>query len=331
MPGNRLFRRFMMSSSLMALGLLGAARASAQGAPAVTLSTTLVTFGPQLATTTSAAQMVTLTNSGSAPLTIAGITLVGSFAETNTCPTSPTSLAAGASCTFSITFAPIAGSNTPVPGLIDIMDNATPAQQAITLAGTAAAFSLSSSPTSATVAPGASATYTISVTPLGGFNAAVSLTCGGLPQGAACSLSPSSVTPNGSAAVTSTLTITTTGSAGAPGGRTRPAPPGPLQPWGAVAFWLAAVFSILSAALLAVRTGGRSRFRQRARFAMAGFVVAALLMAALAATACGGGGGSSSGGSSNTPAGNYTVLVSGSTPAGSGTFTSPVSVMLTVD
>jgi len=334
MQGNRTFRRFILSSSLMALGLVAAVRASAQGAPAVTLSATTVTFGPQLANTVSAAQTVTLTNSGNAPLTFAGITLVGSFAQTNTCPSGSASLAAGANCTFSITFNPIAGSNMLVVGLIEIMDNAAPIAQAITLEGTAEAFSLSASPTTASVSAGSSATYTISVTPLGGFNAAVSLTCGTLPTGARCNFSPASVTPDGLNAITSTLTISTTGSGSAPDGRTRFSPPsGPALRWifWLGAFWLAAILSILSAGWLASAVTRRSQPRQRPRPALAGLIVGALLVAALAATDCGGGGGSSSGGSSKTPAGTYTVLLTGSASAGSGTFTSPVSVMLTVN
>ena len=334
MHGNRTFQRYTVSSSLMALGLLAVSHSFAQGAPAVTLSATSVTFGPQLANTTSAAQTVTLTNSGGAPLTFAGITLVGSFAQTNTCLSGSNSLAAGANCTFSITFSPTAGSNTPVPGLIEIMDDAAPIPQAITLVGTAQAFSLSASPTSASVSAGSSASYTISVTPLGGFNASASLTCGSLPTGARCNFSPASVTPNGSTASTSTLTVSTTGPGSAPGGRTRPSPPSGPAPHGMLglgAFWLAAIVSILSAGWFASRAGRRSQRTQRSRFARAGLVIGALLMAALAATACGGGGGSSSGGSSRTPAGTYTVLVTGSASAGSGTFTSPVSVTLTVN
>jgi trimeric autotransporter adhesin len=326
MHGNRTLRRSILSSFTMALGLLAASRAPAQSAPAVTLSATVVTFGPQLANTTSPAQTVTLTNSGNAPLTFAGITLVGSFAQTNTCPTGSTPLAAGANCTLSITFNPIAGSNTPVPGLIEIMDNAAPIPQAITLVGTAQAFSLSASPSSARVSVGGSATYTISVAPLGGFNAAVSFSCSGLPAGASCSFSPASVTPNGSSAISSSLTISTTGSASAPGGRTPPGPPpGPNWLWTA---WLAAALSILSAGLIAAWARKRRNGKLRSGFAAA-LVLATMLVAMLAVPGCGGGSSSSSG-SSATPAGNYTVLVTGSTPAGSGTLTSPVSVTLNV-
>jgi hypothetical protein len=67
-----------------------------------------------------------------------------------------------------------------------------------------------STPTgTATVTAGQPATYTITITPSGGFSSAVNFACTGLPSQAACSFNPASVTPNGSAANT-TLTISTT-------------------------------------------------------------------------------------------------------------------------
>jgi|GEM_PF-1958258 len=65
-------------------------------------------------------------------------------------------------------------------------------------------------PTTATVAAGSPATYTISVTAIQGFNSPVTLTCSGLPLGTSCAFNPPAVTP-GASAVTSVLTITTTG------------------------------------------------------------------------------------------------------------------------
>ena len=69
-------------------------------------------FGSQLVGTTSGAQPVTLTNSGTAPLSITGISMSGAssadFAETDTCPVSPATLAVNASCTISVTFSPTA-------------------------------------------------------------------------------------------------------------------------------------------------------------------------------------------------------------------------------
>jgi subtilase family serine protease len=66
-------------------------------------------------------------------------------------------------------------------------------------------FSVGVSPSSTTVAPGAPASFTVSVGSTGGYAGTVSLSVTGLPQGASASFSPSSVTGFGS----STLTIQT--------------------------------------------------------------------------------------------------------------------------
>src|SRR6266568_1741076 len=62
-------------------------------------------------------------------------------------------------------------------------------------------FSLSTSPSSLTIAQGTSGASTITVTPLNGFNGSVGLSASGLPNGVASSFNPSST------ANTSTLTL----------------------------------------------------------------------------------------------------------------------------
>lgn len=71
-------------------------------------------------------------------------------------------------------------------------------------------FTLSAGSSSISAVPGQSGTDTISVTPVNGFNAAVSFACSGLPSEAQCSFSPASVTPSGSGAASTTMTILTT-------------------------------------------------------------------------------------------------------------------------
>lgn len=83
-------------------------------------------------------------------------------------------------------------------------------------------FSLSSSPTSLTVAAGSQGSVTLTVAPVDGFSAAVSFACSGLPSGATCSFSPSTVTPSGGSSATTTLTIAAAASDAAL--QTRPAP-----------------------------------------------------------------------------------------------------------
>ncbi len=66
-------------------------------------------------------------------------------------------------------------------------------------------FALSPTPASQSVTQGASTTFTVTVTPSGGFTGAVSFSVSGLPAGATGGFNPGSVTGSGS----STLTVTT--------------------------------------------------------------------------------------------------------------------------
>src|SRR6266850_1915925 len=103
-------------------------------APAVSLSPPSLTFSSQLVGTTSAAQVVTLTNSGNATLSITQIVASGDFAQTNTCGSS---LGAGANCTISVTFIPTAtGTRT---GAVTLTDNASGSPQTVALSGTGTA------------------------------------------------------------------------------------------------------------------------------------------------------------------------------------------------
>jgi hypothetical protein len=65
-------------------------------------------------------------------------------------------------------------------------------------------FTLSASPSSQTVAQGAGTSYTVTVTPSGGFNGTVTFSGTGLPSGATAGFSPSSVVVSGA----STLSVT---------------------------------------------------------------------------------------------------------------------------
>ena len=69
-------------------------------------------------------------------------------------------------------------------------------------------FSISASPASQTVLKGNSTTYTVTVTPAGGFTGTVTLSASGLPIGASASFNPGTITTSGS----STMTVTTSAS-----------------------------------------------------------------------------------------------------------------------
>jgi leucyl aminopeptidase len=76
-------------------------------------------------------------------------------------------------------------------------------------------FGVSCSPSSLSIAKGATGNTTCTVSSSGGFNSAVSLGCSGLPSGVTCSYSPASVTPPANGSATSTLTLTVSASAAA--------------------------------------------------------------------------------------------------------------------
>jgi hypothetical protein len=127
-------------TQLVAYGLLGTA-------PSVTLSPGTLTFANQNLNTTSAAQVLTVTNNGTASLSVNSVNLTGDFAQTNTCTTS---IAAGAGCTINVTFTPTAiGTRT---GTLSITDNGAGSPQTVTLSGTGstAAPGVSLTPSSVT-------------------------------------------------------------------------------------------------------------------------------------------------------------------------------------
>lgn len=103
---------------------------------AVNLSSSNVVFAEQSVGSSSAAQTVTLTNTGNGLLLISSIAITGSFSQTNDCGTS---LIAGATCTISIIFTPTTSGEES--GSIIITDNTEDSPQTITLLGTGSSSS----------------------------------------------------------------------------------------------------------------------------------------------------------------------------------------------
>jgi hypothetical protein len=103
--------------------------------PVATLTPLLLSFGSQTTGVASAAQSVTLSNTGNAPLSITGIAVMGAnasdFTETNNCGAS---LAASATCTINIVFDPTAAAGTETATL-NVADNATGTPQQVALSG----------------------------------------------------------------------------------------------------------------------------------------------------------------------------------------------------
>lgn len=146
-------------------------------APLVTLSPNSVTFPSTAVGVKSSAQVVTLTNTGNESASITSITLSGTnmsdFTETNTCGSS---VAAGKSCTISVTFTPGATGNRSAT--LSVADNAAGSPQTVTLSGAGSSqASVSLSPTSinfGTVSLGANAPKLVTVTNTGNTTLIVS-------------------------------------------------------------------------------------------------------------------------------------------------------------
>jgi len=107
-------------------------------APVASIAPGSVVFGNQTINTTSAAQIVTLTNTGNAALSIAGITVTetnaGDFAQTNACGSS---VAAGANCTIAVTFTSTAtGARTGTLTVTDNNNGMAGSTQTVSLSGT---------------------------------------------------------------------------------------------------------------------------------------------------------------------------------------------------
>lgn len=182
--------------------------------PTVTVSPTSVSFTAQPMESSSSAQSVTLTNSTTSALSLGSIQISGDFAETNNCPTT---LASGSGCTVAVTFTPTATGNrsgTMTISTATINGNGQSTAQVVNLTGAGTDFSLASSPSTNTLGVGATATYSLNVSPTGGnFNNMVKLSCSVDTTMATCSVSPSAVTPNGSPAAAQLIVSNAQGAA----------------------------------------------------------------------------------------------------------------------
>ena len=278
-------------------------------APEVQLSATSLTFANQLVGSSSPTQSVNLTNPGNVTLTIMRITPSGDFTQENTCGTS---LGAGTGCTINVTFRPTAAGSRP--GTLSIATDASGSPHTVTLSGTGTDFALamaSGGSASLTVNAGETAGYNLQLQPTG-YAGTVSLSCtwpNGQPRGTACTLAPNSVNLDGANASPFTVTVATTRRSLVLPQSVRWPPLGIrlrlLMAWWILATLVAAAF----AAAVRARPLGCSR-----RVRIAGPLVAAAFLVVLTWMACGGGGG---GGAptpppqTGTPAGTYTLTITG--------------------
>ncbi len=166
-------------------------------------------------------------------------------------------------------------------------------------------YALSSAPQgSTTIVAGGSVSYVITQISANGFSGTVTLKCGALPALTTCTS-----TPIAAGQTTSTLKITTTAPIVAS-----------LKPTRSISVFAALWLPLLGISLFALRFGTR-------RWLQAGLLAGGLTLCMILA-ACGGGSssGGGGGGSPGTPAGQYNVVVTGT----SGTLSHSTTVTFTV-
>ncbi|MGB2590820.1 MAG: FG-GAP-like repeat-containing protein [Candidatus Acidiferrum sp.] len=272
--------------------------------PIATVGPNPLNFGSEVVGSTTAAQNVILANSGNAPLEISSVFISGDYAVSNGCGDS---VAIQSSCTLGVTFTPTNTGQTF--GGLTILDNAPGVGQHVALGGDGVTdFSLSvaaGSSDSATITAGNPTTYNLTLTPLGGFNQSVSLSCAGAPFAATCMVSPSSTPVDGTDSVPLNVQVTTTARA---------------------AFEIPTVFRfdskhraplfgtfciLLLAVLIALQRNsvGKGSYARAA-------AAAAVLSAVIYASSCGGGSSTVPPPAQGTPAGTYTLTVTGTATSG---------------
>jgi len=110
------------------------AKIAPSNVPAAVLSPSSLAFAPQKVGTSSATQTVTVTNLGSEPLSISGISASAGFAETDNCSTP---LSPSGNCSISVTFTPTAvGEQNGTLTITDNDNGVNGSQQTVALSGT---------------------------------------------------------------------------------------------------------------------------------------------------------------------------------------------------
>src|SRR5207237_2590275 len=210
-------------------------------------------------------------------------------------------------------------------GTLTITDSAPDTSQSLSISGAGADFSLSSSQSPATVTAGQTASYTLSVSPVGGFSQAVSLACAGAPSEATCSVMPSTVMPDGLNPSSATVTLATTA-------RSR------------ITWWQdiaergtpnpSVRFGVWVIAFLALVTIGVSVRRRKGSSVIILSVLTVVLFLWAVALSCGGcsaGGGGSGPRNPGTPQGTYTLTLTGSVVSGSVSLKHALNLTLNVN
>jgi hypothetical protein len=205
------------------------------GTPVLTLTPNVLNFGAQNFQQSSPPQSLTVTNTGTAPDTVTGVTTstatagTADYAATTNCST----LAPGASCTVTVVFTPsVAGEDDGTLTVAGSVANTTVTAQ-LTGSGNSLAWAAGQAP-SAAVPAGQTATYALQLQ-IVGYAGPVTLSCSGLPAGAECAWPGGTVVSGtGGSGMGSVMVTVSTGPDSAAAAR-----PGPGSDWLAVCLpWL---------------------------------------------------------------------------------------------
>jgi hypothetical protein len=197
------------SPTTQTVALTGSVTGTAQAA----LAPANYSFGGVTTGTTSASQSFTLSNAGTATLSITSIgitgTNAGSFSiASNSCGAS---LAAGSTCSVAVSFAPAsAGSFSASLSVVDTLGTQSAALGGAGVLTTPMDFTLVATPAAQSIYLDRAVSYQLALAPLSASNpytSAINLSASGLPSGATASFAPATVTP-GAATASSVLTIT---------------------------------------------------------------------------------------------------------------------------
>jgi hypothetical protein len=180
--------------------------------PQLTITPAMLDFGSSFLGATSLPQVVTLQNTGTAPVTIQSVDTTGPFGSLNACGSS---IAPGFSCAIGVFFQPTTtGAQT---GTLTITDNISGSPQTVHLSGTGSTVTVepsSGSSTSATINTGGTATYKLTVQAQDGYIGSLAVTCANAPSGMQCTPNPDSLALTANAS-TATVVITVAPASGA--------------------------------------------------------------------------------------------------------------------
>ena len=287
------------------------------GVTGIGVSPASISFPNQYVGTSGLPQIVTVTNTGNTVLIVNTVSSSGTdFVALSSCA-SP--IQAGSNCSIGVFFDPTASGTRN--GVLTITASAFGSpRQNVALTGVGEDFVVaSSSSSSATVAAGQAANYTLVITPAGGFNGSVTLSCNGAPALSTCSLSPGSTVLKGYGSVPVTVTVTTAArSASLTGPLNLPAVPGRLA--------LGLAMPGLAGVLIGTLGSGRRKGRRWLLYGL-GFLCVLSMMIWFG---CGSGSSNSSNSDTGTPPGTYNLTVKGTYNIGAATLAHTTKLTLIV-